>query len=64
MRVDGECSEYTSINRGVRQGCVMSPDLFDYCSELILRELGKERGLKVGGHNITNIRYADDIRSC
>jgi hypothetical protein len=60
MRVDGECSEYASIKRGVRQGCVMSPDLFNYYSELILRELEKERGLRVGGHNITNIRYADD----
>ena len=60
MRVDGECSEYTSIKRGVRQGCVMSPDLFNYYSELILRELGKERGLREAGHNITTIRYTDD----
>ena len=41
MRIDGECSNYTSIKRGVRQGCIMSPDLFNYYSELILRELGK-----------------------
>jgi len=60
MRVDGECSHYTSIKRGGRQGCVMSSDLFNYYSELILRELGKDRGLRVGGHNSTNIRYADD----
>ena len=60
IRVDGDCSEYTSIKRGVRQGCVMSPDLFNYYSELILRELEKENGLRIGGHNITNIRYADD----
>ena len=38
----------------------MSPDLFNYYSELILRKLDKERGLKIGGRNITNIRYADD----
>ena len=38
----------------------MSPDLFNYYSELIFRELGKEKSLRVGGHNITNIRYADD----
>jgi len=60
IRIEGECSEYTQIERGVRQGCVMSPDLFNYYSELILRELDKERGLGVGGRNITNIRYADD----
>jgi len=60
VRVNGECSEYTKIERGVRQGCVMSPDLFNYYSELILRELDKENGFQIGGHNITNIRYADD----
>ena len=60
MRVDGECSDYTIIKRGVRQGCVMSPDLFNFYSELIFRELEKEKGLRVGGHNITTLRYADD----
>jgi len=60
MRVDRDCSEYTNIERGVRQRCVMSPDLFNYYSELILRELEQENGLKVGGQNIANIRYADD----
>ena len=37
---------YRYTQRGVRQGCVMSPDLFNYYSELILRELEKERGSK------------------
>ena len=60
MRVKGECSDYTNIERGVRQGCVMSPDLFNYYSELILREIKNEKGVRIGGHNITNIRYADD----
>ena len=32
IRIDGECTDYTSIKRGVRQGCVMSPDLFNYYS--------------------------------
>jgi len=59
-RIDEEFTDYTSIKRGVRQRCVMLPDLFNYSSELILRELGKERGLRLGGHNITNIRYAGD----
>lgn len=60
MRVNGEYSRYTDIKRGVRQGCVMSPDLFNYYSELILRQLQNEKGFRVGGRNITNIRYADD----
>ena len=57
---DGEYSEYIKIRRGVRQGCVMSLDLFNYYSEMILPELEVEKGLKVGGQNITNLRYADD----
>ncbi len=61
IRIDGECSSYTKIERGVRQGCVMSPDLFNNYSELILRELDKGKGLRVGGHSVTNKRYADDI---
>ena len=38
----------------------MSRDLFNYYSELIPRELEKESGLRIGGENITNLRYADD----
>ena len=57
---DGEYSEHTKIRRGVRQGSVMSPNLFNYYSEMILQELEVEKGLKVGGQNITNLRYADD----
>ena len=38
----------------------MSPDLFAMYSEIILRELEDENGIQVGGHSITNIRYADD----
>ena len=45
MRIDGECSDYTSIKRGVRQGCVMSQYLFNYNIELILRELGRKEVL-------------------
>ena len=60
MRIDNDLSEYTRIERGVRQGCVFSPDLFNLYSEMILRELEDLPGLVVGGHNINNIRYADD----
>ena len=38
IRVDNECSKYSTIQRGVRQGCVMSPDLFNLYSEIILRK--------------------------
>ena len=60
IRVDNDCSEYRPICRGVRQGCVFSPDLFNIYSEMILRNIEQHEGVKVGGHNINNLRYADD----
>ena len=60
MRRDNDLSEYTRKERRMRQGCVFSPDLFNLYSEMILRELEDLPGLVVGGHNINNIRYADD----
>ena len=60
VRIGGELSEYKLIKRGVRQGCVMSPDLFNIYSEMILRNLESYPGVKINGENINNIRYADD----
>ena len=60
VRVDGELSEYTNIKRGVRQGCVMSPDLFNLYSKVILRNLNESEGLKAIGENLNNLRYRDD----
>ena len=63
VRVDGELSEYTNIKRGVRQGCVMLPDLFNLYSEVILRNLDESEGLKANGENLNNLRYAADDTS-
>ena len=60
VRIGGELSEYKLIKRGVRQGCVMSPDLFNIYSEMISRNLENYPGVKINGENINNIRYADD----
>ena len=60
IRIQGELSEYTSIKRGVRQGCVLSPYLFNIYTEFIFRKTENLTGINIGGRNINNFRYADD----
>ena len=60
IKIGSDLSSYIEIKRGVRQGCVLSPDLFLLYSEVALREVRDKVGIKVNGE-ITNIfRYADD----
>ena len=59
VSIDGDLSEWINIKRGVRQGCVLSPDLFSLYTELIMRKV-MEGNFKVNGHTISDIRYADD----
>ena len=61
VRHDGEYSEFCKIKRGVRQGCVLSPDLFNLYSENIIRSIEEVKGIIIGGYNLNNLRYADDI---
>ena len=51
------------IGKGVRQGCILSPHLFNLYAEDIMREALEDldTGIKIGGHKINNLRYADDI---
>ena len=51
------------IGKGVRQGCLFSPCLFNLYAEYIMRNAGLEEsqaGIKIAGRNINNLRYADD----
>jgi hypothetical protein len=60
VRIDNEIGPFQQIKRGVRQGCIISPDLFSLYSEIIMRHITDMPGISVGGHNINNLRYADD----
>ena len=51
------------IGKGVCQGCILSPCLFNLYVESIIRNVGLEEaqaGIKIAGRNINNLRYADD----
>ena len=60
-RLDGVVSQFKPIKRGVRQGCVLSPDLFNIYGERILYNIRDQDGCNIGGMNINNLRYADDM---
>ena len=63
IKVVGTLSEWFSVKKGVRQGCVLSPYLFNILVEMVIRETvdGFQGGLQIGGQMVTNLRHADDI---
>ena len=56
-------TDWFQIGKGVSQGCILSPYLFNLYAEYIMRILVLEEaqaGIKIAGRNINNLRYADD----
>ena len=56
-------TDWFQIGKGVRQGCILSPCLFNFYAEYIMRNPGLEEaqaGIKIAGRNTNNLRYADD----
>ena len=56
-------TDWFQIGKGVHQGCILSPCLFNLSAEYIMRNAGLEEaqaGIKIARRNINNLRYADD----
>ena len=63
VRTGHGTTDWFQIGKGVRQGCILSPCLFNFYAEYIMRNAGLEEtqaGMKIAGRNINNLRYADD----
>ena len=63
VRTGHGTTDWFQIGKGVLQGCILSPCLFNFYAEYIMRNAGLEKaqaGIKIAEKNINNLRYADD----
>ena len=63
VRTGHRTTDWVQIGKGVCQGCILSPCLFNLYAEYIMRNVGLYEalaGIKISGRNINNLRYADD----
>jgi len=63
VRTGHGTTDWFQIRKGVHQGCILSPCLFNLYTEYIMRNAGldgAQAGIKIAGRNINNLRYADD----
>ena len=63
VRTGHGTTDWFQIGKRVRQGCILSPCLFNFYAEYIMRNAGLEEtqaGIKIAWRNINNLRYADD----
>ena len=64
VRTGHGTTDWFQIGKGVCQGCIVSPCLFNLYAEYIMRNAGLDEaqaGIKISGRNINNLGYADDI---
>ena len=64
VRTGHGTTDWFQIGKGVHQGCILSPCLFNFYAEYNMRNAGLEEaqtGINIAGRNIHNLRYADDI---
>ena len=55
--------DWSQVGKGIHQGCILSPCLFNFYAEYITQNAGLDEaqaGIKIAGRNINNLRYADD----
>ena len=63
VRTGHGTTDWFQVGKGVHQGCILSPCLFNLYAEYIMRNAGLEEaqaGIKIAGRNINNLRYPDD----
>ena len=63
VRTGHETTDWFQIGKGICQGYTLSPCLFNFYAEYIMRNAGLEEAqarIKIAGRNISNLRYADD----
>ena len=60
LELDIEQQTTQEIGTGVHQGCILSPCLFNFYAEYIMRNAGLEEAQEIAGRNINNLRYAGD----
>ena len=63
VRTEHGTTDWFQIGKGVRQGCILSPCLFNLYAEYIMKNAGMQEAqaaIKIVGRNINNLRYADD----
>ena len=64
VRTGHGTTDWFQIGKGVHQGCILSPCLFNFYAEHIMRNARldeEEAGIRIAGKNINNLRYVGDI---